>query len=87
LVCLKSQRKNKERNKQRTTMVKIPNPFEIVATGVRVATGVGLDVVSQGVEKVFPSVGDHSPETTCQKTLAAGGTNLYEDADTMLDRK
>jgi hypothetical protein len=67
-------------------MVKIPNPLEVVATGVRVATGVGVDVASQGVAKVFPSVGDHSPET-CQTTLAAGGTNLYEDADAMLDGK
>jgi hypothetical protein len=68
-------------------MVNIPNPLEVVATGVRIATGVGIDVASHAVTKVIPGVCDHDPETTCQKTLAAGGSNLYEDADAMLDGK
>jgi hypothetical protein len=60
----------------------IPNPVEAAATGFRVATGIGLDVASYGVAKVFPKVGEKAPETT-----PAAGPNVYEVADPMLDGK
>jgi hypothetical protein len=63
-------------------MVEIPNPIDAVATGVRVATGIGIDVASYGAAKVFPSVGESAPETT-----PAAGANLFEVADAMLDGK
>ena len=60
----------------------IPNPVEASATGVRVATGICLDVASHGVAKVLPKVREKAPETT-----PAAGANLYEVADAMLDGK
>jgi hypothetical protein len=51
--------------------IHIPNPFEAVATGVRVTTGIGIDVASYGAAKVFPKVVEKAPETT-----PAAGANL-----------
>jgi hypothetical protein len=62
--------------------IHIPNPVDAVATGVRVATGIGIDVASYGAAKVFPKVVEKAPETT-----PAAGANLYEVADAMLDGK
>lgn len=62
--------------------MEIPNPIEAMATGVRVATGIGIDVVSYGAAKVFPNVGERATETTPE-----AGANLYEVADAMLDGK
>jgi hypothetical protein len=62
--------------------IHIPNPFEAVATGVRVAMGIGIDVVSSGAAKVFPKVVGKA----LLKTQAASA-NLYEVADAMLDGK
>jgi hypothetical protein len=70
-----------------TSMAKIPNPFEALVTAIRVVVGVTLDAASHVYGKVFSSVGDHAPETTCRTALAAGGANLYEGADAMLDCK
>jgi hypothetical protein len=59
----------------------IPNPVELLATGVRVAVGIGIDVASYGADKVFPhDAGEDAPETT-----AAAGANVFEVADAMLD--
>ena len=63
-------------------MVEIPNPIEAVATGVRVAMGIGIDVASYGAAKVFSNVGERAPEMT-----PAADANLFEVADAMLDGK
>jgi hypothetical protein len=73
-VILHHKKANKKQVTQ-ITMVGIPNPTEAVATGVRVATGIGIDVASYGAAKVFPNVVERAPETT-----PAAGANLYEIA-------
>jgi hypothetical protein len=66
------------------------NPVETVATGIRVATGISLDVAFYGLETAFP-IGDpnhHPPEVTSEAMVASsrvGDWNLYELADPMLD--
>jgi hypothetical protein len=57
----------------------ILNPVAAVATGIRVAAGISLDVVSYGLEKTFhigePKDAEFAPEDS----------NVYELADPMLD--
>lgn len=66
------------------------NPVEAVATGIRVATGISLDVACYGLETAF-AIGEsnHPPAEVTSEAMVApsrvGDWNLYELADPMLD--
>lgn len=77
-------------NTKRTcwTMNLIPNPVDALATGLRVVTGISLDVVSFVGDAVFQDkhkLAILAKEVAPERTVVQSDANLYDIADSMLD--